>query len=342
MLALSSRKRGEDFFMFKNSGTLTEMTQQVSILLPTYEPNPAHLREAITSVQAQTTTEWSLLVHDDASTSDVEAIVTPFLADNRIRFVRGTERRRIGGNWNATLRAESALHAATPFVQYFFQDDRWEPTYLATALEAAREHPTGQLISLRHRYECEEGTQREAYGKLEAVLNEIPAGLHKGEDILGAWIARGLTPNIIGEPSFVLIRRSALTEAGPFLEDMHQLLDAEMWTRILQLGDWVYVPGEHGTFRVHQNAASERHQREGIGLFDRFRCLTILEHDAESAADRRAATQVLRNELSGMIRKFFSRRAGGKRISGQGKNAFIGFCLRHPLLLCEACIDALR
>ena len=41
------------------------MSSRIAILMPVYEPNPDHLREAIESVQSQTLQDWTLFIRDD-------------------------------------------------------------------------------------------------------------------------------------------------------------------------------------------------------------------------------------------------------------------------------------
>jgi glycosyltransferase involved in cell wall biosynthesis len=51
---------------------------RVAILMPTYEPNPVFLRQAIESVFAQTMTNWTLLIHDDLSAVNVKNLVRAY------------------------------------------------------------------------------------------------------------------------------------------------------------------------------------------------------------------------------------------------------------------------
>ncbi len=309
----------------------------VSILLPTYEPDPAHLREAVGSVLRQTEADWDLLIHDDASQADVRSIVQEYLSDPRITFIRSEKRLGIGGNWNACLRS-----AASPVIQFLFQDDAWEPDYLASGLKALNDHPSAGMVSVGYHYQVEgDDVARQAYDAVvSAKLPFLMPGLHGGTEFLGLWLKRGLHPCIPGEPSFVMLRRSITEKAGAFLEDMPQLLDCEYWARMLLHGDWCVVPGDHGFFRVHGNSASARNQREGIGLFDRLRCLERLRSLLPDDLRREVNTSLI-DALTGMIRKFLYRTKEGKSVSGQGSSSVIGFAVRHPILLLRAVFRAL-
>ena len=309
----------------------------ISILLPTYEPNPTHLREALHRLVAQTEKRWTLCIRDDASTVDVRSMLEPYLQDPRVRFERGEKRLGIGGNWNACLGiAEGA------YVQYLFQDDLWEPTYLERAAAMLEQNPTAPFVAVGHRYVFEgEGADRDGYDEvLRARKDTLTPGIHEGKAFVLSWLERGLRPNLIGEPSFVMMRKEATTKAGPFLEDMPQFLDVEYWTRLLLLGDLAVITDDLGTFRVHPKGASAQNQREGKGLFDRLRCIERVInklHGDEKRRGERAFGKILEE----MIRKFLGRRKSGKQISYQGGGSLKTIALRHPILLTKALLRAL-
>ncbi len=305
--------------------------------MPTYEPNPVHLREAIDSVLAQSAQDWDLLIHDDASVSDVRAIVEPYLTDSRITFVRSDKRLGIGGNWNACLRS-----VTVPVFQFLFQDDAWKPEYLASGHRALEENPSAGMISVGYHYQIEgDLSVQQAYDAVvSAKAPFLQPGITVGRVFLGNWLQRGLHPCIPGEPSFVMLRTSVVQKAGLFLEDMPQLLDCEYWARMLLHADWCTVPGDYGFFRVHGDSASARNQREGVGLYDRLRCLERLRPLLPSDL-RRNLDSGLTDSLAGMIRKFFHRTKEGKNVSAQGGSSVIRFAFRHPFLLFRAGMRAL-
>ncbi|MBG6236589.1 glycosyltransferase involved in cell wall biosynthesis [Pedobacter sp. CAN_A7] len=107
-----------------------------SVIIPTY--NRAHLiKRAIESIVAQTYMKWELIIVDDGSTDQTEQIISPFLVDNRIKYVKkensgAAKSRNIGvknssGNWVTFLDSddeaypswldEISRHIAVPNVQ---------------------------------------------------------------------------------------------------------------------------------------------------------------------------------------------------------------------------------
>ena len=305
----------------------------INILVPTYEPNPDHLRAAIESALAQTETQWDMLIHDDASTVDVRAMVETYLSDPRIRFERSEKRLGIGGNWNA-CRAQGSAE----YVQYLFQDDLWEPWFLEKALAAMESDPAIGIASLEHHYACNEDVHSaHLYSDLEEFRRaNLTAGKHHGMDILRFWLEHELHPNILGEPDFIMLRRSVMEQAGPYLEDMPQNLDMEYSLRCLQLCDWYYIQDNCGTFRVHGKAASAVNQREGKGVFDRFRCFEEVIKKLPKGSDRTFAITARNNALTHMARKFLHRVGSGEKVQTNGGGPFKKFAMMHPLLVMRA------
>jgi len=304
----------------------------IDIFVPTYEPDPHFLTHALDSIKHQTERRFSVFINDDCSQGDVKEWVKPYLADGRFTFTRSAKRLGIGGNWNACLSYGSA-----PYMQFLFQDDYWYTPYLQRCLEIFTQYPSIGFISVDHMYEYEEGTDNASTYESWRTLRRthIAPGIHRGMHFLRWWIDQGLHPNMIGEPSFVMMKRDVVERTGLFREDMAQSLDVEYWTRILQKTDWHFLDEELGAFRVHTKGASAKNQREGMGLFERFQCLNHLAKTMPEAGLARDKT------LVSMVTKFFGRIADRKKVSTKGSGEFRRFCLRHPLVVMKALLRSM-
>ena len=313
------------------------MAARIHILVPTFEPNPLHLREAIESALAQSERQWKMIVHDDASATDVEEIVRPYMKDRRIGFFRSPKRRGIGANWNACLK-----FAAAPFVQYLFQDDIWAPTYLERMLQVMTENPDIGFASANHRYVCEGMGLPDSYDEVARVRDgDVVAGRHQGKAFLRWWLERGLHPNVIGEPSFVMIRRSTLAKSGRFADDLRQGLDGEQWVRMLLVTEWFWVPENLGTFRVHPEGTSARNQETGAGLTDRLEAFERLIEKLPRGDLRASAVDARNVALTGMAAKYMRRTKSEERtVKSDGRMK--RFALRHPIVTMKAILGAWR
>ena len=104
------------------------MSATVSVILPTY--NRSHsLTAAMNSVLMQSYSDLELIVVDDASSEDIEAVVSS-IGDHRVRYVR---RPRNGGAGAA--RNTGLAHAKGDYIAFQDSDDIWLPQKLAKQVE---------------------------------------------------------------------------------------------------------------------------------------------------------------------------------------------------------------
>jgi glycosyltransferase involved in cell wall biosynthesis len=310
----------------------------VDVLIPTYNPGAEHLRVALDALCAQTYTQWQAYIHDESDAVNVEEIVRPYLKDPRFRFQKSPKRLGIGGNWNACL-----TNTRSSVVAYLFHDDEWVPQYLERAVAVLEKHPNVGLVAMDHEYRIE--------GDFEGAISYIGLerwrrrllnpGVIDGKEFLRRWFRDGIWPNLIGEPSFCVLRRSVVDQVGLWNEQMPQSLDAEYWVRMLPLCDWYYVADHCGYFRVHDEGTTARNRREGKGLFDRFRILEDIASRVTSASERAIAVQVQGRQFQLMFARFAEKYLKGDRLSSSGSGAVKRFALRHPWIVLRALTRAL-
>lgn len=100
---------------------MTSMDTLVSIIMPSY--NSSHwIKETIESVQAQTYTNWELLITDDASTDDtVSVIKEKQKKDSRIKLFVSEKNQGAGQSRNNSLK-----YAKGRYIAYLDSDDLWD------------------------------------------------------------------------------------------------------------------------------------------------------------------------------------------------------------------------
>lgn len=244
---------------------------RVTILIPTYEPKPEHLTAALDSLLAQTCGDWEAFIHDDCSRTDVFSIVEPYLKDERFTYRRSEERLGLAGNWDAC-----SYMGSSAYVQYLFQDDLWTPNYLASAIRSLDEYPEAGFVSVGHRYACEgmsEFIQRVYQHVLDRRAEWLQPGLIQSRQFLPFWLSRGLRPNVIGEPSYVMIKRDLMQELGNFRDDLPQCVDIEYWVRAMLRRNFVIIDQPLGDFRVHQGGTSAKNRKKLKPKTDRIKLI---------------------------------------------------------------------
>lgn len=106
----------------------------VSIVMPSYN-TAKYIGETIESIQKQTYPYWELIIVDDCSKDDTDAVVAPYLKDERIRYLKNEK------NSGAAISRNYALREAKgKWIAFLDSDDVWLPEKLETQLEFMLEH----------------------------------------------------------------------------------------------------------------------------------------------------------------------------------------------------------
>jgi glycosyltransferase involved in cell wall biosynthesis len=112
----------------------------ISIGMPVYNGG-VYLREALESVLAQEYPHFELIISDDASTDDTEAICREYAAkDQRIRYYRHTVRLLMYKNFK-----QAFDYAQGEYFLWFAHDDIWHPAYLKELLALLLQHESAVL-----------------------------------------------------------------------------------------------------------------------------------------------------------------------------------------------------
>ena len=293
----------------------------VSICVPAFDAG-RWIRSAVESALAQTYERFELLVADNASADDTVEIVRGF-DDPRIRVETATETVSAVRNHNRAIRLSRGA-----FVKFLHADDLLRPTCLEEMVGLALEDERVGLVFAPRDVLLEQATDpewadlfghpHERFGRLERV--------NDGRDLFHRLLDAGLAENWVGEPSAVLLRRSALERVGLLNERLFQIGDLELWVRIMvghRVGfvDHVLsVYRHHGASGTALNALVRRDWFDWPWLFEGLLCLPELTDEERSrllelrrAALRRAlraqAGRVLRGRPSGELPAYLAYRA---------------------------------
>lgn len=225
------------------------MKPLLSICLP-IRNGEAFLDEAIESILSQTEHDFEVLIPDDCSKDRSFEIVEKYASkDRRLKLWRNVRRLGLFANYNQCLRS-----ALGTYIKPMAQDDILLPEMLKECLALLRERPevilvsTGRTVTNEAGSECQmdldEATPLSLLGSRQTY--------HKHE----IWRASLMpTRNFIGEPCTVMFRASA-ADTG-FSELLHHLGDLEFWLRLLNHGDYAYIPAKLVQFRRHCGSATD-------------------------------------------------------------------------------------
>lgn len=111
----------------------------VRVFVLTYR-RPALLRRALSSLRAQTFTDWVCELHNDAPDDDAPGRIAEELGDPRISYHPHRQ------NWGPVATFNHVFAGAPePFSSMLEDDNWWEPRFLETALAALAAEPSADL-----------------------------------------------------------------------------------------------------------------------------------------------------------------------------------------------------
>ncbi|MEH2045642.1 glycosyltransferase [Nostoc sp.] len=232
----------------------------VSICIPTYNGKD-FIAEAINSVLSQTYRNIEIIVSDDNSNDQTLEIVNSLKNISEILFfVIKHERYGLANNWNYCI-----SQAKGKYVKFLFQDDLLEPNAIEEMVYLAeQDEEIGLVFSPRKLFT----------NTHDSVYDSNFLMHHEAKDIHKAWSRLKLIQsgqqllqdsnildspiNKVGEPSTVLIRKDVFEKVGLFNSEFCQLVDLEMWLRIMSQYKIGFVDKVLSHFRIHLQQQTRR------------------------------------------------------------------------------------
>jgi glycosyltransferase involved in cell wall biosynthesis len=249
------------------------------------------LRCAVESVLAQTTSQWHLVVCDNASgDASVESQLRAY-GDERIRYIDNEEDLGIVGNFNRCLDA-----AETDLATLLHCDDRLAPGYCAAMICAFENRSDAVAHYCRPQSIDERG--RPCFSTREFVKRFFEPRREEGVVVLrgepgAAAILRG---NFICGPA-ICFRKSALGERR-FDPAWGQVMDIELHVRLLMDGETIVgLPAALYCYRRHHGQTTARNIQD-LSFFDEhFRLYDVLQAQAEQMGWRGLARVARRKRV---------------------------------------------
>lgn len=194
----------------------------ITVGVPTYN-RAAHLFHALSAILSQTFDDFELIVCDDGSTDDTNAVVASF-SDDRIRYVRSPTNLRIPGVLNRILELANG-----DAIVMLHDHDRFAPDLLAEMMQVLTNHPSVGFVNPGVAWEDEDGGRYERMPSLPARI--VPGSALVRQMLLGRTFACPIT-------ACALVRRSAYEAVGfRYDECFGFLADVDMWLRLAAVTD---------------------------------------------------------------------------------------------------------
>jgi glycosyltransferase involved in cell wall biosynthesis len=287
----------------------------VSICIPTYNA-AGTIERCIRSALAQDYTAIEVIVVDDGSRDGTPALVRRF-GDQRLRMVVRT--RNIGPNktWN-----ESVTRARGKFIKFLHQDDELLPDCVSGMSQVLIRNDSIGMVFCRRQVVVsgDSATHRAWAANFEDVHEPLmPLGeRNSGRALLVRWWNDSqMRRNVVGEPVAVMVTREALDQVGLFHPLMRQLIDAELWVRVMNSFDAGFIDERLVRYATGPESLTTRNERDASYWVDRLWMLETLSGCARGGTPLPGIEPLLRRERAIVIRTLASlvaRRTDGRPV----------------------------
>lgn len=197
----------------------------VSICLLTYN-RASQIGTSIESLLAQSHSDFELIINDDNSPDDTEAVCREYESrDPRVRYCKNTTNLRYAGNQNIAIE-----RAKSDYVAIVHDGDIYRPDLIEKWTHALVVNPTAALVF----------NDLEAMDLDGSVMNYFThpyPPLVPGRTLALEMVQRPDSP-IFG---IVMVRKSCVQAVGPFDLRLPTLADVDMWLRLLIRYDAAYI-----------------------------------------------------------------------------------------------------
>ena len=269
--------------------TLSNMPN-LSVCIPTFNC-AEYLRHAVESVLVQSYQNLEIVIVDNCSTDHTVTLVEELIkkSSGNIRFYKNDRNIGLVGNLNRCLE-----YAQGTYIKFLMADDLLLPgcleqmaigldTYKSVTLVAS-----GRLIIDEHG--CKLTISR--YSNTNIVVH--------GKQVITECL---FGSNYIGEPTAVMFRKSDLK--GRFREDLPQVVDMDMWFRLLEEGDLLYMGEPLCAIRQHAGQMTHANIQAGALVEDNIK---ILEAYAQKSYLQTTWFLMLQHKLLMTYRVWISRK----------------------------------
>ncbi len=255
----------------------------VSIVIPAYNA-ARYVEAAVDGALGQTFKDVEVLVVDDGSTDDTEAVLSRYRC--AVRYFRQEN------SGVAAARNRGIQESTGRYVAFLDADDTWFPEKLdrqVAALESSGQHRACYSAHVI----CTEA--------LEPL--SVHRGVRKSSNLEGLL----LIGNVVGTPSSVLCDRSLFSIVGGFDPRLSQCADWDMWVRLATVSEFLYLDEPLVMYRQHgsnMSRAPKLLERDSVRVLEKAFDLPNLPPSVRVA--RRAA--FARNYMVLAATYFYARR----------------------------------
>ncbi len=219
----------------------------VSIVTPSYN-TAQFIGETIRSVQAQTYSNWEMIIVDDCSTDDTDDVVREYLKDNRIKYLKNPHNSGAAVSRNYALR-----EAKGEWIAFLDSDDIWLPEKLEKQINFMKNNG--------YHFSC---TARESIDENSKSLHKVTySPKHVGKVGMYLYCWPGCLGTMYDADVVGLIQ----------IEDLKKNNDYAIWLKVIKKCDFYGMNEILAKYRIRKNSISHDGLRKLIrSHYLLFRC----------------------------------------------------------------------
>lgn len=221
---------------------MSQSSPRISIIMPTYN-GALYIARAIESVISQTYQDWELLIINDGSTDTTDKVVSSFLNDVRIRYIKNEKNLGIQKTLNRGI-----VQSRGEYIARIDDDDQWIDIHkLESQLFFLNDNPdyclvgTGVIIA-------------DTSGK--EISRYVPP-------ITDTIIRRKIMGRNCFAHSSVFFRKESVLDRKGYSESQsfRHVEDYELWLHVGILGKFANLPSYSVTLTVHTESVTAKNRR---------------------------------------------------------------------------------
>jgi glycosyltransferase involved in cell wall biosynthesis len=229
----------------------------VSICIPSYN-SQSFIEETIKSILSQDYKNLEVIICDDRSSDNTMDVVKKFVIDERIVFHQNESNLGVGNNWNKTL-----LLAKGKYVKLMGADDILFPNCISEQVKILENPDHSDIVLVSSDKKIIDETGKEILNRKSPRHGKV-----NGFDAIRMCCHKGT--NIIGEPVAGLYRTAVLKETGLYRGHNIYMIDLDLWSRILCLGNLFVINRPLYAFRISRTSLSFHMAFQQYKLFNNF------------------------------------------------------------------------
>ncbi len=240
----------------------------VSVCIPSYN-GEKFIAEAISSILSQTYSAIELIISDDHSWDNTIAIAQSFQTQTSIPInILTHQTLGLAENSNFCINQSQGK-----YIKFVYQDDILMPNCIEKMVNLAESDPDiGLVFSPREMFfldpeniNLELIAVYQQFANLHQSWSDLKA-IQWGKDLLADPNLWQHPINKIGEPSTVLLRKSVFKTVAGFDPELNQLVDLDLWWRILAQFKVGFVEETLSYFRLHAQQKTCQNMLEGQAM----------------------------------------------------------------------------